>query len=181
MPGSSPGGRKEAIEMLLTLDGIDSILDVGPGWGIWGEMLRPWFPEAWLSAVEIFKPYVDRYDLKKKYDYVYLEDVRDMSTRFAESGYRRGFDLVIFGDVLEHMPKPDAVGVVEALLRRYALISIPIGECPQEGTEENPYEEHVATWSTEEVLMTFPVIRHFTQIDPPPLYGRGVFLLEKRA
>ena len=107
-------------------------------------------------------------------DFIWIDDVRTFARDIDEL-----FDLVIFGDVIEHMTRTDAIYCVNRLCSSRALISIPIGECPQDPTEENPYEAHLATWETEEVLATFPVIDHYAYKFPPPHYGRGVFLLEK--
>lgn len=168
MPGSSTAGRREALDMVLTLDPA-TILDVGPGWGIWVDLLRPWFAEAEFDCIEIYEPYVDRYHLDVRYDLVMVGDVRDLAKPdFID------YDLVIFGDVLEHMDKVDAVAVVAKLLTRWALVSIPLGPMPQEGTD-NPYEEHLSTWTVEDVLSVFPVrYPYYAEVD------RGVFLLEKK-
>lgn len=165
--------------MLMKLDPEPtSILDVGPGAGQWFDLLKPWFPDAYFQAVEIFAPYVTRYGLEQKYDCVQIADARDLAKTDDPT---KQFDLVVFGDVLEHMLRDDAWNVVDNLLHRHGLISIPIGPCPQDPTEENPYEEHLCEWSTEDVLATFPVIDYFSYQFPPPHYGRGVFLLEKGA
>jgi len=60
--------------------------------------MHPWWPEARFEAVEIFYPYIERFQLEKRYDWVWQGDVRVAARYFA-----REFDLVIFGDVLEHM------------------------------------------------------------------------------
>jgi hypothetical protein len=162
------------MEMLFRIeDDIETILDVGPGAGQWYDLLHDWFPSAAFDCIEIFEPYVERYGLRKKYRHVIVGDARERSMG--------RYDLVIFGDVIEHMMKSDAVAMVDRLLSKHALISIPIGPCPQDGTEENPHEEHLAEWSTAEVLESFPVVDpYFAHQYPPPHYGRGVFRLEKR-
>ena len=175
MPGSSSAGREEALRMLFKIDPEPkTILDVGPGRGQWYDLLKPWYPDAIFFGVEIFEPYVRRYGLDDKYDFIWIDDVRTFARDIDKL-----FDLVIFGDVIEHMTRTDAIYCVNRLCSSRALISIPIGECPQDPTEENPYEAHLATWETEEVLATFPVIDHYAYKFPPPHYGRGVFLLEK--
>ena len=82
------------------------------------------------------------------------------------------------------MSKEHAFEVVMALDFRHLLLSVPLGFCPQEPTEENPYEEHVATWETNEILALFPVVEAFVGADPIKHAGldirRGVFLLEKK-
>ena len=155
-----------------------NILDVGPGAGQWFDLLAPWYPDAYWCAVEIFEPYVERYQLRKKYNSVYVADIRELAKALPHQ------DLAIFGDVLEHLPKHDACEVIVALDFRFLLLSVPLGYCPQEPTEENPYEEHVASWEAHEILSLFPVVEAFVGPDPIKHNGldinRGVFLLEKR-
>jgi predicted SAM-dependent methyltransferase len=67
-------------------------------------------------------------------------------------------DLVIMGDVLEHIAKEEAVDLLNKVskITRYAIISIPIIHYPQNEYEGNPYEVHVKDdWTHEEVLDTF--------------------------
>ena len=179
MPGSTSAGRNEGLNFVFEhAPELESILDVGPGAGQWYDLLKPWYPEARWCAVEIFEPYVERYQLRKKYDTVWVADIRELAKALPH------FDLAIFGDVLEHMSKEHAFEVVMALDFRHLLLSVPLGFCPQEPTEENPYEEHVATWETNEILALFPVVEAFVGADPIKHAGldirRGVFLLEKK-
>jgi hypothetical protein len=175
MPGSSTTGNNAVLELIGHLD-IETILDVGPGRGQWYDLLHPWFPTARFDGWEIFQPYVDRYQLLKRYETVYLGDVR---WEIPVPDY----DLVIFGDVLEHMTMEEAMTVVGRLLTKYAIISIPLGLCPQEATEENPYEAHVSTWYDLGVLAAFPqIVSSIVQKQDPLMgagIGRGVYLLEK--
>ena len=170
MPGSSSEGKAEALEMILELPRLHeawpTILDVGAGMGTWFDLLEPHLPEAHFTAVEIFEPYVERYKLRERYDTVIVGDIRELI-------YTHPFDLVIFGDVLEHMTKAEAVRTVAMIPWRFALISIPIVEYPQEGTDENPHEAHVATWLAREVLDAFSCSKWWAgeQI--------GIFMLER--
>ncbi len=172
MPGSSQVGNEQVIEMIGELD-IESILDVGPGRGQWYDLLHTFFPTAFFDGVEIFEPYVERYHLMERYSFVWIEDAREFKPPDP-------YDLVIFGDVLEHMQDSEAIHMVNRLLSKWAIISIPIGVCPQEPTEENPYEEHVSTWYTADVLSSFPQIITYIVKDDPLTgdgIGRGIFLL----
>ena len=112
-----------------------------------------------LTGVEVWEPYIDKFDLRSKYDTILNEDVRKLD-------YNRlgPFDVAVAGDVLEHMTKEDAVQVVEQILRisTYLFISIPIIHYPQEPVHGNPYEAHIKDdWSHGEMMETFPqIIEH---------------------
>ncbi|MFJ8848921.1 class I SAM-dependent methyltransferase [Streptomyces sp. NPDC102437] len=118
-----------------------TVTDIGPGEGTYAKLLRPHEPDepgVWWTAVEIHKPYVAKYKLRstktrKMYDQIHVEDVRE------SEGHTFHRDLVIAGDVLEHMSRGDAV----ALLQRidagpddapgagHILVSLPIVEFVQ--------------------------------------------------
>ena len=71
------------------------------------------------------------------------------------------YDLVMFGDVLEHMTKEDAIALWKKISKqaKYALISIPITHFHQPMVNGNPYEKHIKEdWTSEEVLESFPGI-----------------------
>ena len=133
-----------------------TVLDVGPGAGAYGKLIKESFPNATVDAVEIWEPYLNQFKLHSIYDRLYVRDARE-HTNYV-------YDLVIFGDVLEHMSKEDAVSLWERVKDQanYALISIPIIHYPQGESEGNPYETHVKDdWTNEEVLTTFNnIIEH---------------------
>jgi len=132
---------------------IKSILDVGAGAGNYAEWLAKSGYAGDLDAVEVWQPYIDKYMLHSKYDNVYTVDVREWDS-FK-------YDLVILGDVLEHMTKQDALDVwaTIAMQAKYAVIAIPIVHYHQGELDGNPYEVHVKEdWTHEEVLDTFPGI-----------------------
>lgn len=153
MPYSDDSNDDEIIKYLIkTMP--DKVLDVGAGAGKYGKMLKSFggLYNPIVDAVEVWTPYVDQFGLRDLYDTVYVEDIRQFTPDDFEE-----YDLVIFGDVLEHMSKEDAVAVWNKV-NKGALISIPIIHYPQGHYEGNPYEEHVKDdWSVEEVLDTFDV------------------------
>jgi hypothetical protein len=143
-----------------------SILDVGPGAGtyaklIYGDLVPhgalghaaewagPVLPRPVLDAVEIHEPYVQRFRLDQLYHRVFVEDARSFLALMATKQANE-WDLIILGDVLEHMPVDDAVELwdnARKVARRAVLLSIPMGEYPQGECEGNPHEAHVATWT----------------------------------
>lgn len=134
--------------------GILSILDVGAGSGTYSDALKKnGYTRATIDAIEVWQPYIDEFDLSSKYRNVYQNDVREWEDF--------NYDLVIFGDILEHMPKEDAIKVWEKVSKqaRYAVISIPIIHYHQGEINGNPYEVHVKDdWTVDEVMQTFPSI-----------------------
>ncbi|HEY7102297.1 MAG TPA: class I SAM-dependent methyltransferase [Mycobacteriales bacterium] len=131
-----------------------TVLDVGPGQGTYSDLLRGCTPGASWSCVEIFAPYVEMFDLHSKYDHVYVADIR----RFSWPG---NFDVVILGDVLEHMVLSDALAAWAAVRAhaRHVVLSIPIVEYPQGVHYGNEHEVHLEVWDHETVLEQLPGVR----------------------
>lgn len=145
MPSSMDEGKAWAFGAIRHLAPA-TILDVGPGQGTYRTMVGP---GARWWAVEVWGPYVERYGLDDLYDRVIVADVR-----YLDWTALGRFDLVILGDVLEHMPREDALAVWERAREHaeWVLLSLPIVLYPQDAEEGNPYEAHRATWSHAECL-----------------------------
>lgn len=147
---SSTEGKIETLVWIVK-NNINSILDVGAGSGTYQHLLHSnGMKIDKLDALEVWKPYIEQYSLASRYDRVIQEDARNHNDF--------DYDLVILGDVLEHMSKEDAVALWSKVSgkAKHAIISIPIIHYPQGHLDGNPYEEHVKDdWTTEEVLETF--------------------------
>jgi len=150
MPGSSPEG-KELSMTWIERNKPETILDVGAGVGTYSLLLRKYnYVPKRLDAIEVWQPYIDEYKLDNKYNNIFNVDVRTWDNW--------NYDMVILGDVLEHMTKTEALAVWEKISKqaKYAIISIPIIDCPQGHAHDNPYEEHIKDdWTTQEVLESF--------------------------
>lgn len=154
MGTSHPESRPWSIEKILSVD-PDYILDVGAGSGTYFDALQSAGYSKAIGAVEVWRPYINEFGLELKYDFVYEVDIRSKDFLEAMEG---AFDVVIFGDILEHMSKEEALELWDALpsITRYALIAIPIIHYHQGEINGNPYEVHVKDdWSHEEVLDSF--------------------------
>ncbi len=107
-PCSKIEGKKEILSYLKFRFGLGenlTVLDVGAGSGAYGKLLREGMPKSRILGVEIFEPYVDRFGLEEIYDRVIVGDVLDEDFDLSP-------DVVIIGDVLEHMDRADALSVL---------------------------------------------------------------------
>lgn len=126
-----------------------SVVDVGPGNGTYSELMRHVCPARWM-AIEAWGPYVPQFNLWSKYDHVVISDLRHVDFMSVHPCP----DLIIIGDCLEHIPKDEAV----YQLKRYCawggalMISVPLGEYPQEPLDANWFERHHATWNRGELV-----------------------------
>lgn len=132
----------------------ETVCDIGPGEGTYAKLFRPVHHGIWWTAVEIHKPYIAKYKLKNTktrtdgYDEIHVEDVRDSEDHLFHR------DLVIAGDVLEHMPREDAVTLLQRIAAAGAwniLVSLPIVTIEQGAVNGNPAEEHVHHWAADDM------------------------------
>jgi len=152
MPYSDPDNKAVAAEWLAEIQPT-TVLDVGPGAGAYGQIARTVSSVQRVDAVEAWEPYLAEFRLSNLYDNVFVEDVRDRQD-FT-------YDVVIFGDVLEHMGRDDALTVYETAREQAGnvLFSIPIIHLPQGAYADNPFEVHVEEdWSHDEIMDWFPGI-----------------------
>ena len=122
------------------------IVDVGAGDGKWGKLLHNIVKR--IIAIEVWEPYIEKHNLRNHYDDVICADIRGFDGWY-------GNDVAIFGDVLEHMGRRDALAVIEGVktARLDAYLTVPITPCPQNGTVyENPFETHVDQWTHGELI-----------------------------
>jgi hypothetical protein len=141
------------IELVRKLD-PKSILDIGVGFGRWGILFRE-FLEIWehsrydgnwdriLDGVEIYPGYIKDYH-NHFYSNIFLESALTYLTTTDNR-----YDLIHFGDVIEHMTKDEGERVIELALDKaeYVLINIPIGKhWKQDAPGDNPNEAHKSIW-----------------------------------
>ena len=116
-----------------------TILDVGACDGLWRQLL-PEFPN--MYAVEIFG---HNYERLKGYRAKYLADIRDVDYHW--------YDLIIFGDVIEHLSVKDAQSVLNYAWGRCLdmIIAVPF-LYPQGELYGNPHEIHIQDDLTPEIF-----------------------------
>jgi cyclopropane fatty-acyl-phospholipid synthase-like methyltransferase len=152
MPMSSAEGKDWTRERVTALasERPVSVLDIGPGVGTYAKLLAGEYVSR-IIGVEIYEPYVTTYRLRDYYDEIILGDAREVELPAA--------DVVILGDVAEHMTEADALRLWKRAgdaAARAVYLSIPIVHYPQGEIEGNPHEHHVVEdWNHEKVLASF--------------------------
>lgn len=114
------------------------ILDVGACDGIWRQLL----PEYTMDAVEIHGPNADR-----------LHGYRKVFRRDVDGLPYEHYDLILFGDVIEHMSVEKAQRVL-AYARprcRDMVVAVPF-LYPQDAFGGNPWEKHLQPDLTAEIF-----------------------------
>lgn len=171
MPYSDNRLRPTGLELIRTRfsDPLAAVtfLDVGAGAGTNLEFYRPWFPNSRWIAVEAWEPYVARFHLADRYATVFVDDVRSLPLPPV--------DVVLLGDVLEHMSVEESTEVWcrarTAARDGLVLASVPLGHYPQGAVNGNPYERHVSTWTAETVDEHLPGARLVAVNDVVGLYA----------
>ena len=114
------------------------ILDVGACDGIWRQLL----PEYTMDAVEIHGPNADR-----------LHGYRKVFRRDVDGLDYVHYDLIIFGDVIEHMDVEKAQRVLSYARPRCRdmVVAVPF-LYPQDAFGGNPWEKHLQPDLTAEIF-----------------------------
>lgn len=131
------------------------VLDVGVGFGRWGMIVREFCdvwagrvqPPEWqvhIEGIEGFAENIRDYHLVF-YNQIHREDARQA----LPEQFRSRWDVVIFGDVLEHFHKDEGLYFLRAARAAadYVLVNIPLGsDWPQGEMYQNPFERHLSEW-----------------------------------
>lgn len=148
MPYSYHFGKPDVVEYIVkNFSQSQNILDVGPGVGTYSDLLKPYSYS--LDGLEIYDGYVQAYDLKNKYKEVFVGNIVDWDVS--------NYDLVILGDVLEHLTIEDAINVIHKC--KQTIVAVPYN-CPQSKVDfwdkgfhlVNPYEEHLQADLTPKIM-----------------------------
>lgn len=136
--------KKEITDFLkFTFDKDATILDVGAGEGTYLPYLQDYFTN--IEAVEVFLPNIINYDLENRYKKVYNIDIRNFTYDY--------YDIIIFGDVIEHLEVKEAQKVLKYALERCKQLIVAVPYKAQQGIEEdNIYEIHKQDDLTDQIM-----------------------------
>lgn len=137
-------GKDQVRDYLIkTVPKDSSCLDVGACDGIWSDLLRNHLK---MVAVEIFEPNIIQWKLEQKYVEVFNEDIRAFEYEH--------YDVIIFGDVIEHMTVEDAQSVLAYAYDRAdeIIVAVPY-RFKQSAMYGNEYERHIQDDLTHQIFM----------------------------
>lgn len=143
-----------------------NILDVGAGAGTYANLLKQ-IGFSNIDCVEVFDNYIKDYSLSSKYKNVIVGDVTELDIDFSQ------YDLIIFGDVLEHIEKSKAIKLLSKIKNIPCIICVPFKSIQGEHFG-NPYEKHLQSDLTLELFC-----ESFEEFHPFCLrFDYGVFINE---
>jgi len=123
-----------------------TILDVGCGHGFYFKLLNDYFTK--FDAVEVWQPYIEEYKLKEMYDNVYNVNILDFEFEY--------YDIIIMGDILEHLSREDAVNILNKLKNkcRELIVVVPY-YLPQDEVFGNKYEIHLQPDLSDDIMSEY--------------------------
>jgi hypothetical protein len=125
---------------------ITNVLDIGSGACKYAKLIRanPTCKDMYLQAIEIEKDYLQTFASDYRlYDDILIGNAYEELQKNVEQTY----DLVIMGDVIEHMPKSDGIDLLNFLVYRcqYLYIQYP-NHYVQNCLDGYRSEAHISIW-----------------------------------
>jgi|TARA_B100001094_G_scaffold331074_2_gene398248 hypothetical protein len=138
MPFSTAIFKEQTQQYITTnVNKESNILDVGAGAGIYYDMLSPLGYNN-IDAVEVFDEYISKFNLQDKYNNVFNENIISLDIDISK------YQLVIFGDVIEHMSYVDAINTLNNFVSSAddVIVGVPF-DSQQDSQFGNKYEIHI--------------------------------------
>lgn len=132
--GSYGYGKPEVFSWVLKhFKSDETALDVGACNGVWYDLLGDYLR---MDACEVFFPNIVVHKLPEKYEQVIFADIKEYKYEW--------YDLIIFGDVIEHMTVEDAQAVLAYAMPRCRdlIVAVPY-EYKQDAIYGNEWERHI--------------------------------------
>jgi hypothetical protein len=155
-----------------------AVLDAGIGFGLWGALLRQYL-DVWSGRIQLeqWTTRIDGIEIDEKrvqaharhlYTEILVGDVRELlPVRAAEQRY----DVILFGDVLEHLPKADALALLDTavdLALQQVVVRIPLGDGWRREGREEP-DHHRSRWYANDFARVGFALREYDFLGNP--YG----------
>jgi SAM-dependent methyltransferase len=143
VPTSSLAGAPKSVHLVWQTK-PQRILDVGCGAGTYGVLLRGFLDgPPIVDGCEAWPDYVVRYRLRGIYDHLHLCYAHELGDDVLAT-----YDTVFMGDVIEHMPKDEALALLERI-PGWVVIATPEHHF-HNGDGLPPTEAHVSHWTRDD-------------------------------
>ena len=114
----------------------ERILDVGFGSGTYGKLLKTFYYQN-IDGIDAWPEEIEKMGLNYIYDNIFIEDILDFEFEH--------YDLIIMGDVLEHIPLKESKELLNKFINGKAsklFIQVPYMYENHHAWNNNPYEIH---------------------------------------
>lgn len=132
----------------------EKILDVGIGSGVYGKLLKAFYYEN-IDGIDIWPKDINETGLNYIYDNIYIEDILDFEFDH--------YDLIIMGDVLEHIPLKESKELLNKFINGKAsklFIQVPYMYENKNAWHGNEKEIHVQDEINKEYMeKEFPFLK----------------------
>ena len=151
MPSSTPKVLTPICEAILSLQPINSALDIGVGMGKMGALIREYceiyinwrfYQDEWkvkIHGIEIHEKYHN--PLYKMYDKIYYGD----ATKVIDELYMP-YDLITMLDVIEHIEKESALKLLDKMRKLGKHVIVSYCNNDQGPARDNVHEAHISKW-----------------------------------
>jgi hypothetical protein len=132
----------------------NSVLDVGVGSGKYGNIIKSILPSANVEGIEPTQKYIDEYKLNEVYNNIHCTTIQE----FAKNNPRNRYNAVIFGDVLEHFFRSEAIDYIDYFLYRSDWVfALWPTFMPQDDAMDNSYEIHKSNFNLIDLSTKFDI------------------------
>ena len=145
MPYSEKTFDKRILEFLREHKARDYV-DIGPGAGKYGKLICQAVPDTHIIAIEAHEPYIAKFNLPYFYNEIHGVRAEDFFFRPEQTDFQT--DIVIMGDVIEHMRKSAGVDLINYFAYRstFQIIVYPRRRL-QFSVGGVKTEAHLSAWS----------------------------------
>lgn len=161
------------INNLITNDDF-RVLDLGCGKGTYGSLITKPCKKIAVDVVD----YESKFGLKKIYDKFVVANILDKQT--VES--LGCFDLIILGDVLEHLTKEEARFALDYLEKMTKIIIVAVPYLYPQNGGKNHWETHKQPELTRNLFLEryseFKLLKEYSK-KQEPFYGYFVWRIDK--
>lgn len=174
MPVSLWHGMEDCVARIVAAQ-PRAVLDVGVGFGLWGALLRQYLdvmsgriqPAQWTTRIDGLE--LDRRRIQAHHRHLYSDlFIGDLRREVPRLVATTRYDLVLFGDVLEHVEKADALAVLRAAVDAVplVLVRIPLGDGWRRKGREPP-DHHRSQWTAADFVPFDAVVKTYDFVGNP--------------